>query len=143
MIMQQWQAATTTRHSYTHVSVPFRSPDICLGLELLRDIQFRLTAILNNSLASYDNNYVCHECIYVLKVGMATQKFPGLLRMPVAQPLLFKFLNAPPENFFIRWLLRVRRIVVATWLIDNYIQFLAVHVHLLSQLTWNFYERRY
>ena len=33
--------------------------------------------------------------------------------------------------------------VVATWLVDNYIQFLAVDVHLLSQLTWNFYERRH
>ena len=28
------------------------------------------------------------------------------------------------------------RIVVATWLADNSIKFLAVHVHLLSQLTW-------
>ena len=56
---------------------------------------------------------------------------------------LSKFLNAPSEKFFRRWLLRDRRIVVATWLIDNYIQFLAVHVHLLSQLTCNFYERRY
>ena len=35
------------------------------------------------------------------------------------------------------------RIVVAIWLADNCIKFLAVHVHLLSQLTWNFYHRRY
>ena len=38
---------------HTHVSVPYWSPDVWLGLELLRDIQFGLPAILNNSLASY------------------------------------------------------------------------------------------
>ena len=32
---------------------------------------------------------------------------------------------------------------IATWFADNCIKFLAVHVHLLSQLTWNFYHRRY
>ena len=35
------------------------------------------------------------------------------------------------------------RIIVATWLADNCIKFLAVHVHLLSQLTWIFYHRKY
>ena len=35
------------------------------------------------------------------------------------------------------------RIVVATWLADNCIKFVAVSMHLLSQLTWNFYEERY
>ena len=38
---------------YTHVSVPYWSPDVWLGLEMLRDIQFGLPVILNNSLASY------------------------------------------------------------------------------------------
>ena len=37
MVMQQWHATTTTRHSYT-------SPDVWLGLGLLRDIQFGLPA---------------------------------------------------------------------------------------------------
>ena len=35
------------------------------------------------------------------------------------------------------------RIVVATWLAGYCIKFLTVHVHLLSQLSWNFYKRRY
>ena len=34
MIMQQWHAATTTRHSYTHVSVPYISD---IQFTLLRD----------------------------------------------------------------------------------------------------------
>ena len=42
---------------HTHVSVPYWSPDIWLGLELLRDIQFGLPAWP--------------------KVGVATQKFAG------------------------------------------------------------------
>ena len=50
---------------HTHISVPYWSPDVCLGLELLRNIQFGLPAVLNNSLASFDNNFVCSECIYV------------------------------------------------------------------------------
>ena len=63
---------------------------------MLRDIQFGLPAILNNSLASYDNNYMCHECIYVTKSGHGNPKFLPALRAPVAelQPLS-KFLNPP------------------------------------------------
>ena len=34
-------------------------------------------------------------------------------------------------------------IYIHAWLTDNCIKILAVHVHLLSQLTWNFYKRRY
>jgi len=45
MIMQQWHATTTTRHSYTHISF-LVSPDVWLGLELLPDIQFGLPTIL-------------------------------------------------------------------------------------------------
>ena len=41
---------------------------------------------LNNSLASYDNNYVCHECIYVPNVGVTC-----------LNPLS-KFLNPPLER---------------------------------------------
>ena len=37
---------------HTHVSVPYWSPNVWLGLELLRDVQFGLSAILNNSLAT-------------------------------------------------------------------------------------------
>ena len=66
---------------HTHVLVPYWSPDVWLGLELLRDIQFGLPAILNNSLASYqrsvpvsDNNYVCHECINVTISGRSDPK---------------------------------------------------------------------
>ena len=65
---------------HTHISVPYWSPDVCLGLELLWDIQFRLSPILNNSLASYNNNYVCHKCIYVPEVGVATQNFSDALQ---------------------------------------------------------------
>ena len=38
----------------TRTSVPCLSQDVYLGLQLFRDIQFGLSAILNNSLASYD-----------------------------------------------------------------------------------------
>ena len=34
------------------------------------------------------------------------------------------------------------RIIVATCLADNCIKFLAVHVHMLSKLTWNFYHKK-
>ena len=43
---------------HAHVSIPCRSPDVLLGLELLRDIQFGLPTVLNNSLmllASYQS----------------------------------------------------------------------------------------
>ena len=48
--MQQQQPGTVT---HSHIS-SLLSPDVCLGLELLRDIQFGHPALLNNSLASYD-----------------------------------------------------------------------------------------
>ena len=70
---------------HTQVSVPYWSPDVCLSLELLRDSQFGL---LNNSLASYDNNYACHERICVTGSG---QMFG------CATPLS-KFLNLPLET---------------------------------------------
>jgi len=69
---------------HTHVSVPYWSPDVCVGLELLCDIQFGL----NNSLASYDNIYVCHECIYVPEVGVETKTFSGTL---CAEPPFLNF----------------------------------------------------
>ena len=47
-------AATTNRHSYT-LKYQFFTDLQMLGLELLRDIQFGLPAILNNSLASYQS----------------------------------------------------------------------------------------
>ena len=37
---------------HTRISIPYWSPDVWLGLQLLRDIQFRLPAILNYSLMS-------------------------------------------------------------------------------------------
>ena len=40
---------------HTHVSVPYWSPDVWLGLKLLRGIQLGLPAILNNSLAIYQS----------------------------------------------------------------------------------------
>ena len=48
---------------HTHISVPFWSPDVWLGLELLRGIQFRLPAILNNSLASYQSVATIITCV--------------------------------------------------------------------------------
>ena len=65
------------QQQHTHVPVPYWSPDICLGLELLRDIQFGLTAVLNKSLASYDNDCVCHKCIYVTGSGCGNSKIYG------------------------------------------------------------------
>ena len=77
---------------HTHVLVPYWSPDVCLDLELLRDIQFGLPPILNNSLASYDNNYVCHKCIYVTRNGHDNPKIFG--RAATWTPLS-KCLNPP------------------------------------------------
>ena len=37
---------------------------------------------LNNSLASYDKNYVCHKCISVPKLGVTTKKFSAALPVP-------------------------------------------------------------
>ena len=87
--MQQWHAATTTRHSYT-LAYQFLiwSLDVWLGLELLRDIQFGLPASLNNSLASYQSVATIITCTCVMnaltwrEVGVATQKFSGALRAP-------------------------------------------------------------
>ena len=62
---------------FTHVSVPYWSPDVWLGLELLWDIQFGLTSILNNSLASYQSvatRITCHECINVTRSGCGNPK---------------------------------------------------------------------
>ena len=63
------------------VRLPVEPP---LGLELLRDIQFGLPATFNNSLASYQSvatiiTWLCHECINVLEVGVATPKNSGEL----------------------------------------------------------------
>ena len=65
MIMQQWNASAKTRHSYTLV-YQFLTD---LGLEMLRDIQFGLPAILNNSLASYRTlaTIITRACIDVRK----------------------------------------------------------------------------
>ena len=91
MIMQHWNAATTTRHMqlHTHISVPYWSPDVCLGLKLLRDIQFGLTAFLKNSVASYDNK--CHEQFTCRKWAWQLNIW-GVLRAPVAES---PFLNPP------------------------------------------------
>ena len=78
--MQQQQPG-----SYTLISVPYWSLDVCLGLELLWDIQFGLPAIYN-SLASYENNYISHECIYMTRSGRGNQKLSGALCAPVAKP---------------------------------------------------------
>ena len=87
---------------YTHVSVPYWSPDIWLGLELLRDIQFGLPAILNNSLASYQsvvmyvgNNYVCHECIHVTGIERGNPTIFGCALRASGWTPLSKFLNLP------------------------------------------------
>ena len=66
---------------HTCASVPCWSPNVCLDLELLRDIQFRLPA-------SYNNNYVC---IYVPKAGVLTKKFSGALGVPLAEPPFLNF----------------------------------------------------
>ena len=78
--MQQQQAQL-----HTHISVPYWSPDIWLGLELLRDIQFGLPAILNNSLASYEYSILQYSGQTIItcvmnaltwpEVGVATQNF--------------------------------------------------------------------
>jgi len=48
---------------FTRVSVPYWSPDVWLGLELLRDIQLGLPVILNNSLASYQSVATIITCV--------------------------------------------------------------------------------
>ena len=91
MIIQQWHPATTTRHSYT------------LIYQFLTDLQmfvYRPRVALRYSvwtssyfqqLTSYDNNYVCHECICVTEVSMGTQKFWGALHVPVAEHPFLNF----------------------------------------------------
>ena len=71
MIMQQWHASATTRHSYTLTYQFFAD------LQTYIVIQFGLPAILNNSLA--------------LEVGVATQKSSGALRAPEAEPPFLNF----------------------------------------------------
>jgi len=68
-------------HLHAHVSVPYWSPDVWLGLDLLRNIQFGLPAILKCSLASYQS----HECVNVPEVGVAVQNLSGAFRAPVAE----------------------------------------------------------
>ena len=80
---------------HTHVSVPYWSPDVWLGLELLQDIQFGLPAILNNPLASYQSVETIIMCVMnaltLPEVGMATQNFSGALCVPVAEPPFVNF----------------------------------------------------
>jgi len=56
--IQQQQPGTVA-----HISVPYWSPDVWLSPELLRDIQFGLQAILNNSLASYQSVVTIITCV--------------------------------------------------------------------------------
>ena len=78
---------------HTHISVPYWSPDICLGLQLLRDIQFGLLA--NFSLASYDNNHVSWNAFTWPEVGVATQKIFGHTLHASGWNPFSKFLNPP------------------------------------------------
>ena len=48
---------------HTHVSLPYWSPDVWLGLELLRGIQLGLPAILNNSLATFRSVATIITCV--------------------------------------------------------------------------------
>ena len=102
MIMQESMACSNNNQAqlHTHVSIPYWSPDIWLGLELLQGIQFGLPAILNNSLASYQSVATIITCVMNAlmwtKVGMTTQKFSGVLCVPVAEPP-FKFIDLPLE----------------------------------------------
>ena len=66
---------------HTHVSVPYWSPDVCLGLELLRDIQFGLLAIC--SLA------------YMTESGCGNPKIFGHTSRASGWTPLSKFLNPP------------------------------------------------
>ena len=72
--MQQ-QPGTVTHSCIS--SLMLISRRLRIGLELIPDIQFGLPAILNNSLASYDNNYVCHECVYITESGCGNPKIFG------------------------------------------------------------------
>ena len=91
MIMQQWHAATTTRHSYTHThtSVPYWCPDIWLGLELLRDLQFGLSP---NWISRSNSN---HKCIHVTRIGAWQPKNFSCASRTSGWTPLTKFLNPP------------------------------------------------
>ena len=71
MIMQEWHAATTTRHSYT------------LTYQFLTDLQ-TLTRPRVASRYSVRTSSVP-------EVGVTTQKFAGALRAPVAEPPFLDF----------------------------------------------------
>ena len=70
MIMQQWHAATTTRHSYT-LTYQFLTDlqTFVVGLELqlaTTIITITVLALKCNYLDRWPNDcYVCHGCIYV------------------------------------------------------------------------------
>ena len=42
-----------------------------------------------------NNNYMCYECINVTGSGCGNPKIFGVLRAPVAEPPLSKFLDPP------------------------------------------------
>jgi len=84
------------------VSIPYWSLDVWLGLELLRDIQFGLPAILNNSLASYQSvatiitSLTCVVNVLTWQeVGVAVQKIFGCTSCINGWTPLSKFLDLP------------------------------------------------
>ena len=86
--MQQQQPGTVT---HSHISSLLISR--CLSRpRVASKYQFGLPAILNNSLASYNNNYVCHKCIYVTGNGRGN---PKIFSRAAAWTPLSKYLNPP------------------------------------------------
>ena len=86
--MQQQQPSTVTHSRISSLRISRRLS----WPKLLQDSQFRLPAILNNSLASYDNNYVCHGVHLHAESGHGNSK---IFARTSPEPSLSKFLNPP------------------------------------------------
>ena len=82
MIMQQWHAATTTRHSYT---LTYQFLTDLQTFELLRDIQFGLPAILIGASAASPTLVVKTEnCLYICIYRSVPQIHPPFCNLSLS-----------------------------------------------------------
>ena len=94
---------------HTHISVPYWSPDVCLGLELLRDIQFGLPAILKLS---------TKILLCVSWMHLCDRKWAWQPKIFSGWTLLSEFLNPPlihPEQTQPSWCTTPAKWIVHDW----------------------------
>ena len=94
---------------HAHVSVAYWSPDVCLGLELLRDIQFGLPAILKLS---------TKILLCVSWMDLCDRKWAWQPKIFSGWTLLSEFLNPPlihPEQTQPSWCTTLAKWIVHDW----------------------------